>query len=64
MKKPKFRILKTNKGYIVEYLHYGFLKNKWKPYITYSGLDEAYPYESEQRAKNDLLCEISKQIRF
>lgn len=60
--KPKFRISKTNKGYVVEYLEKGVFSNKWKPYSTYLGLNEAFPFTSEQYAYEGLISEIRNQI--
>lgn len=61
MKHHKYRIKETEKGFITQYKEYGIFNHVWRPFITWSGLDTAYPYSSRMNAENALLMEIKKQ---
>jgi hypothetical protein len=37
-------------------------KDKWKPLITYSGLNEPFPFISKQSAINDIIEKIKKDF--
>ena len=58
--KPQFRIIKSDGKYFVEYLAKSstyFRKAVWKPYITWSGLKEAYPHNTFSGAMSNLIDE-------
>ena len=66
--KPEFRIKKNTEGkfevYFVETKGSSFFfkdKEFLKPFITYAGLEEVYPFSSLETALNELKLEIIKQ---
>ena len=59
--KPQFRITKTTKGYLCEYKvknRFLWIASKWKPYLTYAGLDEPYYFSSMDSAMEKLKWEV------
>jgi hypothetical protein len=60
MKIPQHRVRETDKGFVCETIRRGAFKDTWIPFITWSGLDEAYPFSSRMNAENALLMEIKK----
>lgn len=58
----KFRIRETDTGWICEKGEKVFFKTVWKPYVTYNGLNECYPFLTDERALNGMLEEINDKI--
>jgi len=59
-----FRIKTTLNGkYIVEvkYKYFFGLFTKWKPYVTASGLDQAWEHETYQYAMMNLLDQVEEE---
>ena len=56
------RLRKISTGWISEYKQKGFFKDKLKPLITYSGLNEPFPFISKQSAINDIIEKIKKDF--
>lgn len=58
----KYRVKETGLGFICEYkVKRRFKKDIWLPFITWSALDNAYPFSSRMNAENALLMEIKKK---
>jgi len=62
MKDKIFRIRKIDEGYIVEYKKKCLFKNKWLPFITYNGSNEAYPFYLAIKAENALLMKVKNKL--
>ena len=60
MKKPKYRIVEKEGLFYCKYKEYAIFNHTWKPFVTWSGLDEAYEFSSRMNAENALLMEIKK----
>ena len=61
--KPQIRIIKSDSKYFVEYLAKRstfFSKAVWKPYVTWSGLKEAYPHKTYDSAMDNLIQEVKR----
>ena len=49
-----YRITRNEKGYIVEVKK----RKKWEPFITYSGIDDPYPFSEAKSAEKHFLKEV------
>ncbi len=56
----EFRIVEQDRLFYTEYLKVGLFKDKWLPFVTWSGLDKAYGFSSLINAENALLMEVKK----
>lgn len=59
--KPQFRIRNTPKGFLCEYKEkpsFLWWPSVWKPYLTYTGLDEPYYFSSMESAIEKLKWEV------
>lgn len=54
-----YRVKETKDGFICEYkVSRRFRKDLWMPFVTWSGLESAYPFSSRMNAENALLMQI------
>jgi len=61
-----YRIRKTDKGFVVEFKHAKWtlfgIKWTWKPFLTYLGHTDAFPFSNTTAAKEKLVSEILKLV--
>lgn len=60
----ELRIIKTNKGFIVEQKKRSLFNSKWIPFVKYNGLSEVFPYSSVERCISDLPNYLDKNEQF
>lgn len=62
----KYRILKKERGFIVEYLDVKWtlfgLKKRWKPFIKSAGMDCAWHHSSYENAVMNLVDKIKSNL--
>lgn len=64
----KLRIRENKGKYYVEILSFKWtlfgMKKKWIPFVTYSGLDDAYPHSFYSIAYQNMIKKIEKELIF